>query len=204
MADTTDTEQTSQQEQPLINIVGVKVALGPFDRKLIPLFSRWDNDFEVSIFSGDPLVPKPKDVTEAEYDKYNKERHHDSVDFIIYDYALMKPIGMIGLRHIYPRSQSAEMGILIGEKDYWSKGFGTEAVRLILDYGFTVLGLHNIMLSTYGYNERSIQAYMHAGFRMVGLRREAHRWGTKRYDEVIMDCIATEFETPLKRILTLP
>ena len=202
--ETKDTTEQKQQEQPLINIVGEKVALGPFDRTLIPLFSRWDNDFEVSFFSGDPLIPKPKDVTEAEYDKYNKEMHRDSVDFIIYDYALLKPIGMIGLRHIYPRSQSAEMGILIGEKDYWNKGFGTEAVRLILDYGFTVLSLHNIMLSTYAYNERAIQAYLRAGFRMVGRRREAHRWGTKRYDEVIMDCLATEFETPLKRILTLP
>jgi RimJ/RimL family protein N-acetyltransferase len=191
MADVEQTQQQEQPEQPLINIVGEKVALGPFDRKLIPLLSRWDNDFEVSFFSGDSLVPATRDVTEAEYDKYNKERHHDSVDFIIYDHALMKPIGMIGLRHIYPRS-------------HWSKGFGTEAVRLILDYGFTILSLHNIMLSTYGYNERAIQAYQHAGFRMVGRRREAHCWGTKRYDEVIMDCLATEFETPLKRILTLP
>lgn len=193
-----------QQEQPLINIVGEKVALGPVDRKHIPLFNKWANDFELSFLSGDPLIPIPKDVTEAEYDKYNKETHRDSVDFIIYEYPLLRPIGEVGLRHIYPRSQSAEMGILIGEKEFWNKGFGTEAVRLILDYGFTVLSLHNIMLSTYAYNERAIHAYENAGFRMVGRRREAHRWGDKRYDEVVMDCLATEFGTPLKRILTLP
>ena len=192
------------QEKPLLNIVGEKVALGPFDRKLIPLIVQWSNDFEVSFLSGDPLMPLTKEVIETEYDKDNKERQRESVDFIIYDYGVLRPIGMIGLRHIYARNQSAELGILIGEKEYWSRGFGTEATRLILDYGFSVLGCHNIMLTTYGYNERAIQAYTNAGFRLVGRRREAHRWGNKRYDEVIMDCLATEFETPLKRIITLP
>jgi RimJ/RimL family protein N-acetyltransferase len=196
--------QSQPQEQPLINMVGEKVALGPFDRKLLPILTRWENDFEVSIFSGDSLQPTTRDMVETEYDKYNKERQHSSMDFIIYDHALLRPIGMVGLRHIHARHQSAELGILIGEKEYWSKGFGTEAIRLILDYGFSILGLHNIMLTTYSYNERAIQAYTRAGFRMIGRRREAHRWGNKRYDEIIMDCLATEFETPLKRILTLP
>lgn len=64
--------------------------------------------------------------------------------------------------------------IFLGEKDEWGKGYGTEATRLMLDYVFTALGLHNIMLKAFGYNERGIRAYRRAGFKEIGWRREAH------------------------------
>lgn len=197
-------EATQNAEQPVINIVGEKVGLGPFHKGLLSLFHQWSNDFEVSFFSGDELKPITRESVDVFYEKENKEENPRHVDFVIFDYATKRPIGMVGLRHIWHKNRSAEMGIGICEKEYWSKGYGTEAVRLILDYGFSVLGLHNIMLTTYGYNERAINAYQKAGFKIIGRRREAHRWANKYYDEVIMDCLDTEFETPLKRILTLP
>lgn len=199
-----DNQTDKTTGQPLINIVGEKVALGPFHRGVLPLLSKWDNDFEVSFMSGDPLRPIPPDTTNEQYDKYNKEVRRDSVDFIMYEYATMRAIGMVGLRHINYKHRNAEFGILIGEKDCWGKGYGTEATRLILDYGFSVIGLHNIVLDTYSYNERAIGAYLRAGFRIVGRRREAYRWGNKLYDGVVMDCLATEFESPLKPIIELP
>ncbi len=204
MENQTDKPKSPDTEQPLINIPGEKVALGPYHRGMLPLLSRWDNDFEVSFMSGDPLRPIPPDTTNEQYDKYNKEVQHSSVDFIIYEKETLRPIGLTGLRHINYKHRNAEFGILIGEKDCWGKGYGTEATRLILDYGFNVIGLHNIMLSTYSYNERAIGAYLRAGFRIIGRQREAYRWGNKVYDGVIMDCLSTEFESPLKPILKLP
>ena len=60
------------------------------------------------------------------------------------------------------------------------------------------------MLDTYSYNERAIRAYQRAGFHIIGHRREANRWGDKLYDQVLMDCVSTEFHNPIKPILELP
>jgi RimJ/RimL family protein N-acetyltransferase len=67
-----------------------------------------------------------------------------------------------------------------------------------------VLGLHNVLLSTYGYNERAVRAYTRAGFRVMGRQREAARLGDQVYDVIFMDCLATEFRSPLKRVVELP
>ncbi|GAC1639593.1 MAG: GNAT family protein [Ktedonobacteraceae bacterium] len=195
---------TRIEEEPIINIAGEKVALGPFHRGMIPLLSKWDNDFEVSFFSGDPLRSMPRETTESRFEQSSREISRDRVEFIVYEKATLRPIGLAELRRINYRSRTADYGILIGEKDCWSKGYGTETTLLMLDYGFSILNLHNITLETYAYNERAIKAYQRAGFRIMGRRREVNKWGGKLYDEIIMDCLSTEFETPLKRILTLP
>jgi RimJ/RimL family protein N-acetyltransferase len=91
---------------------------------------------------------------------------------------------------------------LVGEKDCWNKGYGTETTTLMLDYGFTALGLHNIMLRVFSYNERARRAYLRAGFKEIGRRREARRLAGRAYDVVYMDCLATEFEgSTLKHLL---
>jgi RimJ/RimL family protein N-acetyltransferase len=96
-----------------------------------------------------------------------------------------------------------DFAIGIGEKDCWGKGCGTEATRLILDYGFNALGLHNIRLTVHGANERAIRAYSRAGFRVIGRRREVVMRGGRRDDLVYMDCLATEFESPVLHRLML-
>jgi RimJ/RimL family protein N-acetyltransferase len=191
-------------ERPIINITGEKVGLGPMHRDLMPLFLRWDNDFGVSIFSGDPLRPRSKELAEADYEKWSKEEPRYWVNFVIYELATLRAIGGAGLRHLDHVHGTAEYGISIGEKDCWGKGYGTETTILILDYAFTVLGLHNVLLETSSYNERAIRAYGRAGFREIGRRRESQRWGTRRYDTIYMDCLASEFRSPLRPVIDLP
>jgi RimJ/RimL family protein N-acetyltransferase len=92
--------------------------------------------------------------------------------------------------------------IFIGGRSDWGKGYGAETARLMLDYGFTALGLDNIMLRVYSTNVRGIRAYTRAGFREVGRRRAAHRIGASAVDVVLMDCLPAEFRGPvLRRIL---
>ena len=110
-----------------------------------------------------------------------------SVTFSAYDLLLS----------LEPHFNSSEFGLLIGEKECWGKGYGTETTRLMLDYGFTCLNLHNIMLRAYSFNERGLRAYRRAGFQEIGRRREAIRLAGRVHDEVLMDCLATEFESPL-------
>jgi diamine N-acetyltransferase len=197
------TEADFQSERPILNIVGEKIALGPVQKSMLPDFTRWDNDFAMSIMSGNPLRPSRQESIE-EHLGQGKDDSPYSVEFAVYERASLRCIGIASLRHINYMHRNAEYGIKIGEKDCWGKGYGTETTILMLDYAFTVLGLHNVLLSTYGYNERAIRAYTRAGFRVMGRWREAARQGDQVYDIVFMDCLSTEFRSPLKRVIELP
>ena len=198
------TETDFQGEKPLLNIIGDKVALGPVEKSMIPDFARWENDFAVAVMSGDPLRPLSRAQMEERFARAGKEEDPRAVEIAIYERASLRCIGSAGLRRINRTHRNAEYGILIGEKDCWGKGYGTETTILILDYAFTVLGLHNVLLHTYGYNERAIRAYTRAGFRVMGRQREAARLGDQVYDIIFMDCLATEFRSPLRRVVELP
>ncbi|GIW04684.1 MAG: hypothetical protein KatS3mg059_1304 [Thermomicrobiales bacterium] len=84
---------------------------------------------------------------------------------------------------------------MIGEADARGKGYGTETARLMLEYAFTALGLHNVMLQVYAYNRAAHRAYQKAGFREFGRRREAVWMGGRLWDVIYMDCLATEFDS---------
>ncbi len=196
---------SDEQPRPVYNIVGEKVALGPGSRdEQIELFYRSDNDFSVTLLAGDPLRPVPHEQFEADYDRQAKEPHPSWLGFLIYDRATSLPIGGVSLRDIDLTTGIAELGISIGRKEYWGKGFGTEAVTLLLDYGFTVLGLHNVLLTTYAYNERALRSYLKVGFREIGRRREAQRLGDQRYDIVYMDLLRSEFHSSFAPVVALP
>jgi len=196
-------ETATQPPRRTLNIVGKLVALGPFVRDDLALYHRWINDFEVTRYYLDTPRPQTLEERAAWYERMSTGNLND-IDFLIYELATMRPIGRVGLEDISYQHRRASFGIFIGEKDCWGKGYGTETVILMLDYGFSVLGLHNIMLDTFSYNERAIRAYKRAGFREIGRRREATRVAGKAYDVVFMDCLATEFHSPLKPVVALP
>ena len=177
---------------PPLTLVGELVALGPVHKGVLPLLWKWENDLELSVLTGDPVHPLSPEGVGGLYEQYTKnDPAHAS--FVIYERATRRPIGTIGLPAINHAHRTAELGVGIGEHDCWGKGYGSEAARLILDYAFTVLGLHNVMLRVFSYNERAIRAYRKVGFREIGRRRQAQRVGGQAYDVVYMDCLATEF-----------
>ncbi|MFN0070668.1 MAG: GNAT family N-acetyltransferase [Chloroflexota bacterium] len=184
------TDQTS--DTPILNITGSLAALGPMHRELLPLYSRWMNDFEVTrtLAVGWLAMTMEREVEWYEH----ASRASNQVTFTIYALPELRPIGNAGLTEIDDRHGTAEFGILIGEKDYWGRGIGTEVTRLVLDYAFHGLGLNNVMLRVYATNEAGIRAYSRAGFRTIGRRRESRRWGAARVDTILMDCLATEFQ----------
>ena len=179
-------------DQPVVNIVGEKVALGPCRRDLMPLYDRWFNDFEVGMPYFLQLRPHTREAREAWYEQLANDDPTVTY-FQIYERTTMRPIGRTMLYQIDLFERTADFGILIGERDCWGKGYGTETAILMLDYGFTLLRLHNIMLRVDSYNERAIRAYKRAGFREFGRRHEARRRGERTYDIVHMECLAADF-----------
>ncbi|HEX2172575.1 MAG TPA: GNAT family protein [Dehalococcoidia bacterium] len=183
----------NRPDQPVLNITGEKVALGPLRRDLVPLYQRWLNDFAVTR----TLAAGRRPFTlEAEEDWFQQaSRNAQDLVFTLYELATLRPIGNAGLHRVDHAHGTAEFGIFIGEQDCWGRGYGTEATRLVIDYGFDVLGLHNIWLRAFSDNLAGLRAYARAGFREVGRLREAHRRGRERYDVVLMDCLAVERAT---------
>src|SRR4051794_38006366 len=180
---------SSDLGQPVVNIVGERVALGPLVREHIPLFARWGNDFAVArTFGGIPRARTIEAVT-ARYDAGNGNDY----EFTVYERATWRPVGRTYLCDVDWRGRTAGFGIVIGEADARGRGYGTEATRLMLDYAFTALGLHSVMLTTDSFNLAGQAAYRKAGFKECGRRRQCSFLGGQLLDVVYMDCLASEF-----------
>ena len=104
-------------------------------------------------------------------------------------------LGNIGFNSIGEIHRTAEIGIMLGNPKYQRKGYGMEALNLLLDYGFSFLNLRNIYLKVFEYNEPAYNLYKKAGFREVGRLRKAVEIMGKTYDEIIMDMLKEEFQS---------
>jgi RimJ/RimL family protein N-acetyltransferase len=179
-------------ERPVLNIEGGLVALGPLRRDLLPLYQRWINDLEAALALG-AFLPI---TVEKETEWYESQAKSESdITFTIYDLSTLRPIGTSGLMRVDHRNRRAEFGILIGEPGCRNRGYGTETARLVLDYAFTVVGLHNVMLRVFEFNRGAVRAYEKAGFKEIGRRRQSYSAGGRVWDEIWMDCLSTEFES---------
>lgn len=186
---------------PVLTIAGERVGLGPLHRELVALHQRWFNDLAVMRTFRSFLGPVTREAREGWFERFARGEDRSVVDFSIVERATGRPIGLTSLEDIDHQHGTARFVLLIGERDCWGKGYGTEATRLMLDYGFNALGLHNILLTVISDNGRGIGAYTRAGFKVIGARREALRFAGRRYDHIYMDCLAGDFESPLLRKL---
>jgi diamine N-acetyltransferase len=183
------TAEEPKQEPPIL-VRGQRVGLGPLRRDLIPIHARWQTDLEVLRGVGHSgQVPKIE-TTEAWYEQATKPASTD-VHFTVYELDDLPPVGTAVLVRVDRHAGTAEFGITIGERR--NQGLGTQATRLVLDWAFTVMGLHNILLVTFSWNLSAIRAYAKAGFREIGRRRGAVVTLGRRYDQAPMDAVAEEF-----------
>ena len=103
-------------------------------------------------------------------------------------------IGTSGLHDIDFRSRRATFGMLIGEPSEWHKGYGTEATRMVLDYGFGTLNLNRVQLEVLEHNVAGIRAYDKAGFRREGVLRQHHYVDGAYVDTVVMGILRSEWK----------
>jgi RimJ/RimL family protein N-acetyltransferase len=160
---------------------------------------QWLNDLDVAIPLGDQAYTQPTLAQQQEmFDGISKGHYHV---FTIVTLEGDEPIGRCLLFDIDQVNRQATLGIFIGKQAYWGQGYGQDAIALLLDYGFNLLNLNNIMLGTVSFNERAINCYKKVGFKEIGRRREARIIGEKKYDAILMDILAAEFESPYVRKL---
>ena len=193
-----------ETEHPIITFSGERVAMGPLHFGLLPHIARWENDIDSLIVGGDALIVQSPERLNAIFKKVIEEERVDRVFFAIYDHSTMTPIGWCNVRSIDLLHETAEVGIGIALPEFRGRGYGTEALTMLVDYAFTTFGLRNIMLDTVAFNERAIASYRKAGFKEIGRRRGSHRIGNRRYDTLFMDCLASEFYETRGSIFTLP
>jgi RimJ/RimL family protein N-acetyltransferase len=184
-----ENQADEHKPEPLFLVRGKRAGLGALRRELIPTYHRWRSDAEAMRGLGSTDVSTIEAV-QAWYDEAASSDSHE-VHFTVYDLTDLTPVGTTLLVRIDHHQGTAEFGILIGERR--NQGLGTEATRLTLDWGFTVLGLHNILLVTFSWNTGAIRAYEKAGFREIGRRRGAAVTLGRRFDQVLMDAVADEF-----------
>ena len=110
------------------------------------------------------------ETTEAWFEQATKPESTD-VHFTVYDPDDLAPVGTAVLVRVDQHAGTAEFGITIGERR--NQGLGTEATKLVLDWAFTVIGLHNVLLVTFSWNLPAIRAYAKAGFREIAGGEEA-------------------------------
>jgi len=178
------------QPQPFILVQGQRVGLGALRQDLIPTYLKWRSDLEVLRGTGESAQIPTVEAIQAWYEQATSPGNRD-VHFTIYDLDDLAPVGTAVLVRVDQHAGTAEFGLTIGERR--NQGLGTEATRLVLDWAFTVMGLHNILLVTFSWNLPAIRAYSKAGFREIGRRRGAVVTYGQRRDQVLMDAVADEF-----------
>lgn len=187
---------------PVVTITGERIALGPLRRDLIPTHQRWGNDFPTARTQGGTPTPWTAERVATWLERAAANEH--ATWFTLYERATWRPIGTAHLKDLDWRNRTAEFGIAIGEADARGRGYGTETTRLMLDYAFTALGLHSVMLTVYPFNHAAIRAYEKAGFKEFGRRRQCEMMGGTLRDVVYMDCLASEFTSSLLHAIFAP
>lgn len=154
---------------------------------------KWDRDTEQHRLAHDGPAQLWSAKKIKEYFEKHSENTPQSFGFCIRTLADDSLIGGVSLWVVSWSHADAWMGISIGDRDYWGRGYGTDAIQLILQYGFLELNLRRVSLGLHAYNERALRSYEKAGFILEGrVRGEILREG-QRYDGIYMGILYEEW-----------
>ena len=165
-------------------IVGERLYLSPMNVEDAEAYTKWMNSRDVT----DNLNNTCRVCTVEIERNYIASKTSTDYDFsiVLNDGTL---IGNVSLMNLNLISGTASLGIFIGEEENRNKGYGTEAMKLLVDYGFNILRLHNIDLSVFSFNERAIKSYEKVGFKEYGRRHESYFLDGKYHDEIFMEIV---------------
>ena len=174
-------------------IIGDRVRLRAVELEDLQRFVSWFNDPEVQ--RGVPLCTPLNMQDEEKWYQENQKRKPEerslSIDAKVDDE--WRHIGSCGFVEVDPRVRNAEIGITIGDKSCWDQGYGSDAMRVLLQHAFKTLNLRRVQLRVFESNARAIHVYQNLGFQEEGKLRQAH-YHAGRYEDVhIMGLLREEW-----------
>ena len=173
---------------------GKLVNLRAVERRDLREIMKWVNDREVTKYLSDFLYP----VSRVEEEKFFLERvmrSNDTEKNMVMETKEGIYLGQISLHKIDWKNRNAELGIVIGNKEYWGKGYGTDAIKTLLAHAFNQMNLYKVYLRVFEYNQRGIRCYEKCGFKEEGRLRKGQFYNGKYYDVILMGILKDEFES---------
>ena len=172
---------------------GERITFGPVKKEYIESYLKCFNDPEITRYLS-MFRPFTRMMEEDWIE--NLKNRDDTIVFAIIlpdENNVEKLIGNCGLHAIDWKNRVAEVGITIGEKEYQSKGYGTEAMEILLEYGFKTVNLNRIQLRVYEFNSRAINSYNKIGFVNEGRMRQAIFINGEYHDVIFMSILQEEW-----------
>ena len=163
-----------------IFLIGVKVNLRPIAKEDMLVIIRWINDPAVREFVSATLPQNEK----QEEEWFNKIGKDDKNIILAIETKKGILIGLMGIHQINWKDRICTTGAIIGEKEYWGQGYGTDAKMILLDYIFNTLNLYKVCSAVIEYNKRSLRYSLHCGYKIEGRRRK-HIFKEGRYWDFI-------------------
>jgi len=164
----------------VIFLQGKKVNLRPLNILDAPTITRWINDPEVREFIS-AILPRTENFEE----EWIKKLGSDDKDIVLSIETIEGFfIGLMGVHQINWKDKVCSTGAIIGEKEYWGKGYGTDAKMVLLSYIFNTLNLHKVCSQVYAFNKRSLHYSLHCGYKIEGTRRK-HIFKKGKYWDMI-------------------
>lgn len=167
---------------------GNKIILRPIKTSDAQNFFKWMSDPDVNKFTTRKSISLKE---EREWINNLPKRKSDKVFAI--DTSEGTHIGSTGLHQIKKEDRNAVLGVFIGDKNYWNKGYGKDVITTLLNYGFNKLKLHRVDLSVYDYNKRAINLYKKLGFKTEGIKRDHIFYKGKFHSEIQMGILEKEW-----------
>ncbi len=162
---------------------GKSIILRGITRNDLERLCEFNNDLEVELAGGgDPPYPQSLERLQAEFDADAAKGGRNGMQFAIE--ADGKFIGQCALFRLDEVAQTCELGIAIGDKSYWGRGYGSDAIRTLLEYAFRLRNIRKVSLTVNGTNTRAIHAYQKCGFQEEGRLRE-HVWSNGAYVDLV-------------------
>jgi len=174
-------------------IVGERVYLSPVNIDDAEICTAWLSDIEITRF----LSNTGKILTIEAEQSALQSISADNFAIVTEDGDV--PIGICGFIGMNESQRYSEVGIFVGNRDYLGNGYGTEAMSLLLDFGFNVRNLHSIRLRVRSFNTRAIKSYEKCGFKLAGHFRDGGRINGEYFDVILMDVLEDEFRA-MKRV----
>jgi len=162
-----------------------KILIRPLKKNDLTRTIVWLKDPQVNKF----LAATFEDLDLKKELDWLSEMNNSLIDFIfaIEDKKNKRYIGNCGLHKVSWENKTCEFGIMIGEKEYWGKAFGTDTIKGIIKIAFRKLNLLKIKLFVYEYNERAINAYKKCGFEVKEILKDDHLYGDRHWDTFVME-----------------